>query len=308
MKIWMRLSFCTQILVLFFVLQAGRVLSAEMLPPAGYVLDTEDVVEIQVVGDPSLSTKQMVDPEGNISIPLVNEPIKAKGLTLQQLVNVIKERIRPYLTNPDIQVTIAQFHTLKAYVLGQVNRPGLHEFRPGDRVMEIIAQAGSFTEQADLKGATITRKGSTEAQPLNLYDLFYKGDMSQNLEIQAGDVIYIPEDTKNKFFVLGEVLRPGQYRLKEGMTIMDALANAAGPTDRAVLSKTTIIRGDINNPERIEINMSKVLKKADLSQAVELKPGDIVYVPETSKPDWNKVSGIVSAVVNTTYLFRILGF
>lgn len=89
---------------------------------------------------------------------------------------------------------------------------------------------------------------------------------------------------------------------------MDALANAAGPTDRAVLSKTTIIRGDINNPERIEINMSKVLKKADLSQAVELKPGDIVYVPETSKPDWNKVSGIVSAVVNTTYLFRILGF
>ncbi|MCL6520219.1 MAG: polysaccharide export protein [Armatimonadetes bacterium] len=304
----MKISFFALLFLSFLVSQVGVSLAAEAVPPPGYVLDVEDVIEIQSIGDPALSTKQMVDPEGNISIPLVEEPIRAKGLTQQQLLKVIKERLSPYLTDPNIQVTIVQFHSPKAYVLGQVNRPGLHEFRPGDRVLEIIAQAGSFTEQADLKGATITRKGSNEAQPLNLYDLFYKGDMTQNLEIQAGDVIYIPEDTKNKYFVLGEVLRPGQYRWKEGMTVMDAIANAAGPTDRGILSKTTIIRGDINNPERIEVNMSKVLKKADLSQTIALKPGDIVYVPETSRPDWNKISGVVSAVVNTTYLFKILGF
>ncbi len=131
--------------------------------------------------------------------------------------------------------------------------------------------------------------------------------MSQNLVLEDGDTIYLPEDTTNKYFVLGEVLRPTVYRLKTDVTLIDAISMAGGPTQRASLKSTYVIRGDPENPERIKVDVGKLLKSGDLSQNVEIEPGDVVYVPETSKPDWNKVASVISVIVNSSYLARIWG-
>ncbi len=275
-------------------------------PPSQYRLQTEDVLRITVWGEPNLTAEHMVDPQGNINMSLLGQ-VHVEGLTHNELIERLKEGLSEYLVDPKVQVTLGRFRSPKVHVLGQVHRPGLHEIKLGDKVMEAIAQAGSFTEAAYLEKATLTRKGSEEPISLNLRKLFYDNDMSKNLELKDGDTIYIPKDTTNKYYVLGQVLRPGMYRLEEDVTVIDAITNAGGPTPRGILKGTVVIRGDLKDAQRIKVDVGKLIKKADLKQNIKLEPGDVVYVPETSKPDWSKIAGVVSAVVNSAYLFRIIG-
>lgn len=278
------------------------------LPPQ-YRIQTEDVLRINVWGEPDITGEHSVDPQGNINLALIGE-VHVADLTHSELIETLSRRLDEYLVDPKIQVTVVNFRKPKVHVVGEVNRPGVSEFKYGDRVMEAIAQAGSFRETADLRSARITHKGQTESLPLDLYKLFYQGVMSENLELQDGDAIYVPEDTTRKFYVLGEVLRPGQFKLKEEMTVMDAITSASGPTERGILKGTVVVRGGIDPTkpsERIKLDLGKFLSQADLTQNIKLEPGDVVYVPETSKPDWSKVSQVISSVFNTSYLFRMLG-
>jgi polysaccharide export outer membrane protein len=203
---------------------------------------------------------------------------------------------------------LTQFRRPKVYVVGQVNRPGASEFNAGDRIMEAIAQAGSFGQTSYLAGATLTHQGSKDPIPLDLHKLFYGGDMSQNVALQDGDTIYIPEDVRNRYFVLGEVRRPGRYQLKEGLTVIDAVSEAGGVSERGNAKSTYIVRGDPKNPRRIKVDLPKFLKSADVSQNIALEPGDLVYVPESKKPDWNKIASMLGLIVNSSYLARMWGF
>lgn len=275
-------------------------------PPDDYRIQPEDVIRVTVLGEPELAVEQIVDPKGEINLSLVG-PIQAAGLTRQELTDRIVQGLSKYLVEPQVQLTLSRFRLPKVYVMGFVNRPGAVELKPGDRVMEAIAQAGSFNPQAYLEGATITHKGSKEQVSVNLRKLFYENDLSQNVSLEDGDTIYIPEDVDNRYFVIGEVFRPGKYTLKEKVSVVDAISEAGGVTDRANPKVTYIIRGDPKKPQRIRVDVSKFLKSADMSQNVVLQPGDVVYVPESSKPDWNKIAGIISVIVNTSYLTRIWG-
>lgn len=275
--------------------------------PAGYKLQTEDVVKIAVWGEPNLSLEQIVDPKGYIRLPLLGE-IYAEGLTVEELTNALSQGLTKYLVEPKVQITLVRFRQPRVYMLGQLRQPAMYEFDAGDRVMEAIALAGSFTEFADLASATLTHRDSDVSCPLDLAKLFYEGDMSQNVVLEDGDTIYVPEDTKNKFYVLGEVVRPNMYRLKPNVTVVDAIAGAGGATERGNLKATCVVRvSGGEKPERISVDVKKLLKDGDLAQNIALEPGDVVYVPETSKPDWREIAGILSTVVNTSYLFKVWG-
>ena len=279
---------------------------ASQAPPEGYKLQPDDAVRMQVFGEPELTVEQVVNPGGYITIPLIGQ-VYAQDLTQAELAEAIKKGISKYLVDPKIQLTLSQIRPARVYVLGQVNRPGPVEYKPGQRVMEAVASAGSFTQAADLREATLTPKGSEESMPINLRKLFFDGDMSQNIPLKDGDTVFIPEDTKNKYFVLGEVLRPMMYRWTDNITIMEAITTAGGPTPRASLKNTYVVRGDPKNPQRIKVDIGELVKKADLSQNLLLQPGDVVYVAESSKPDWSKIGNILSVVVNSSYLFRYWG-
>ena len=275
-------------------------------PPEDYRIQKEDVLRITVLGEPEMASEQIVDPKGSINLSLLGS-VYTEGLTRKQLTDKLVVGLSKYFVDPKIQMSLVQFRRPKVYVVGRVNRPGSYDFRPGDRVMETIAQAGSFPETAYLEGATLTHKDSKESIPLNLRKLFYEGDMSQNVVLQDGDTIYIPEDVTNRYFVLGEVYRPGKYDLKDKVSIIDAISIAGGVTERGNARTTFIIRGDPKSPQRIKVDVTKFLKSADLTQNVALLPGDVIYVPGSSKPDWGKISGMLGVIVNTSYLARMWG-
>lgn len=281
--------------------------SQNNLPPSEYIIQPEDAMKITVINEEKLSAEQIVDPNGYINLPQIGE-IYAAGLSQQELIGKIKQALKKYLVDPKVQITMIQFRRPKVFVLGQVNRPGVYDVKPGDRIMEAIAQAASFNQEtAYLENAKLTHKGSDEQITIDLDKIINKGDMTQNLELQDGDSIFIPENTLNKYLVVGEVLRPSVYRFRENTTVLDAITTAGGPTQRGDLKSTFVLRGDQNNPQRIKVDLKKLTKSADMTQNVLLQPGDVVYLAETSKPDWNKVSGIVSAIVNSSYLFRMWG-
>ena len=272
----------------------------------GYKLQPDDIIRMQVFGEPDLSVEQAVNPMGYINIPLVGQ-IRAQDLTQDELALLIRTALSKYLVEPKVQLTLSRVRDPRVFVLGQVGRPGPVPFKQGERIMEAIAGAGSYNEIAWLEEATLTHKGSQEADPLNLRKLFLDGDMSQNMQLKDGDTIFIPEDTKNKYFVLGEVMRPMMYRLKENITVMDAITTAGGPTPKGTLKDTYIIRGDPGSPQRIKVDIGKLVKGGDLTQNIMLQPGDVVYVAESSKPDWAKIGNLLSIVVNSSYLFRSWG-
>jgi polysaccharide export outer membrane protein len=275
--------------------------------PSDYLIAEEDILRLDVWGEPQLSNMQMqVTPDGKINVPYIGE-MQAKGLTQFKLTQkIVKEFVeRDILINPSVQITLVQIHQPTVRVWGAVNRPGEVVFKEGDRVMDAVAGAGSYVmDNAWLEKATLTHKGSTESINIDLKKMTH-GDMSQNYELQKGDTIYIPtEDYQNKFYVLGQVYRPGLYPLKDNTTVMSAISLAGGPTQRGVMRSTVVVRGDPQKPERVQCNLTSLIDKADVSQDITLQPGDVVYVPETKTPDVNKIASVISALVNLSWLRR----
>ncbi|MDO8587955.1 MAG: SLBB domain-containing protein [Armatimonadota bacterium] len=277
---------------------------ASMVYSADYIISQEDVLLMSVWGEPSLTqVRLVVGPDGNLNVPMAGV-VKAEGLTVDQLAEAIKKAFRDkqFLGNARVQLLLTEMHRPTISVLGNVNRPGKFEFKEGDTVMEAIAQAGSYQETASLANATLTRK-TGEVISLDLYKLYNKADTTQNLLLKKGDTIYVPEETTRRVYVLGEVLRPGMYALKENMTALSAVSQAGGATpDRGHLKGTMVVRGDPANPEKIKVDISKMIGKGDLNQDIPLMAGDLVYVPKSNKPKLQDVSAILSVLTNFRYL------
>ncbi|MHB9035836.1 MAG: polysaccharide biosynthesis/export family protein [Armatimonadota bacterium] len=294
----------------------GEVITSTVETPPGasvtvspdYLIAEEDVLRMDVWGESQLSNMQMqVTSDGKINVPYIGE-MQARGLTQYELTRKVAKAFeeKEILYNPNVQITLLNIHKPTVRVWGAVNRPGEIFFKEGDRVMDAVAGAGSYiAETAWLDKATLTRKGSDKPIPVDLKKMV-EGDLSQNYELQRGDTVYIPtEDYQNKFYVLGQVIRPGIYDLKDKTSLLSAISLAGGPTPRGKLKSTVVVRGDPKKPERVKCNLNKLFDDADVTQDVTLQPGDVVIVPETKSPDWSKISQLLSTLVNVSYLRRL---
>jgi len=274
-----------------------------------YRIAEEDVIRMDVWGEPQLTNMQMqVTPDGKINVAYLGS-VQAAGLTIAELTDLIRDRFEEeqILFDPRIQLTILTIHQPTVRVLGQVNRPGIVVYKDGDKVIDAIAQAGSYTENAWLERVTLTHKDADQPITIDIKNIL-DGDLTQNFELQKGDTIYIPpEDYENKVYVLGQVLRPSLYDLKENTTVLAAISMAGGPTQRGSLNSTLVIRGDSGNPGkpiRLRCNLTQLFENADVTQDVVLRSGDVVFVPESNKPDWSKISQVLSTIMSVTYIRR----
>lgn len=294
--------------------ETGTPGTTQVQPPApivvadeNYLIHEEDILRLDVWGEPQLSNMQMqVTPDGKINVPYLGQ-IQASGLTQAQITAEIANKLEEaeILFKPKVVITLISIHRPTVRVLGAVLRSGEFEFKEGDRVLDAVAQAG-YGDTAWLEKATVTHRGSDQKPiPVNLKKMLNEGDYSQNYELQKGDVINIPlEEYQNKFYVMGEVNRPMMYDLKDNTTVLAAINLAGGQTERGALRSTVVIRGAPGKPEKVKCDLSKVFSKGDLSQDIVLQPGDVVYVPQTNKPNWPQISQILSAISSLTYIRR----
>lgn len=132
--------------------------------------------------------------------------------------------------------------------------------------------------------------GDVQAEGLTLDEL--KLSLSEKLSglVSNPDVfIQINEFAGNKVIILGEVGDPGVYPTASSIKILEALSLASGHTKDAILRNVFVLRGNLNNPQVIKVNLSKAIKGKDFSQNIPIQPRDIIYVPRSFISDVNYV-------------------
>lgn len=159
---------------------------------SSYIIGADDVLLISVWKEPDLTTTLPVRPDGNISLPLLND-VQAAGLTPMQLAANITEKLRKYVADPRVTVLVAQINSQKVYVTGEVQHTGAFQLLPGMTVLQALAQAG-FTQFANTKGIYVLRSEKGQQQKIAInYKRLVKGEaMEQNINLKAGDTIVVP--------------------------------------------------------------------------------------------------------------------
>ena len=158
-----------------------------------YVIGPEDVLYVHVWREEALSRSVPVRTDGKISLPLIND-IQAAGLTPHQLKEILTQKFKVFIDNPNVSVIVTEANSMKVYVSGQVKTPGVYRLRSETTVLQIISMAGGFTDWANQKKILIIRiEGGKEKRFTVNYKKILKGDAPEtNIFLKAGDTIIVP--------------------------------------------------------------------------------------------------------------------
>lgn len=284
--------------VLFYVLM----LLVWYLPTAAqepeYRIGSGDVLAITVYDEPDLERTCRVLNDGSIRFPLIKS-LPVGGLTIREAEEAMEKALsKDYLVNPQVSIAIKEYFSQKVYVLGGVKNPGLYPLKGTTTVLEIISEAGGPLESGsrriilardaehhkdeiarllEEKGengvAELSAQGLEPAIIIDGEKLLDEGDMTQNLLLRHGDVLFIPK--LERVFVLGEVRRTGSVPYTKDLTLLQAIALAGGVTEMA--SNSVFIRRKVDGEEkRIKADYGEILKDAD--KDLLLQPNDVIVV------------------------------
>lgn len=273
-----------------------------------YRLQPEDVLTIQIYRVTEVNAVVPIGPDGNISAPFIGT-IKASGKTIKELEADLTvayvDRLK--LNDPIVSVTIREYRRIRASVNGFVGRPGVYDIRPNDRILDLVSAAGgtSTDGRADLSKAYLVKKSSGERIPIDLRALL-SGDSSQNYEVEDGDLLQVPEETDSRIIVAGRVRAEGPIPYREQMKLSEVLATSGKVERRSKLSRVQVFRPLPGRPGDfllIESNMVSFESGKDATQNIIMKPGDLVYVPDTGNVDFE----IINSIANVFFIFDRIG-
>ena len=158
------------------------------------------VTQQQDLGNSSTNQSPfVVRPDGNVSFPLVGE-IHAEGMTVSQFTNVLQQGLSRYIVNPDVSVNISKLGRVRVYVFGEVRKPGAVELEKGHTVIDAIGAAQGFTRDTAKKKIFLIHQDQPKSLiPINLNTMLKTGDMSQNVTLREGDILYLTKNHRIDF-------------------------------------------------------------------------------------------------------------
>lgn len=172
----------------------GLVLTgAALAQEAGYTVKPGDTLKVSVWKEPDLQGPVLVTPDGAFSFPLVGQ-VDARGKTVTELQNILAGKLKLYIADPVVTVSVQDIRGNKVYVIGQVNRPGEFIVNPRVDVMQALSMAGGTTPFAALGSIIILRRTGAQQEALRFdYTDLVKGrNLEQNVELRAGDIVVVP--------------------------------------------------------------------------------------------------------------------
>lgn len=158
------------------------------------------VTQQQDLGNSSTNQSPfVVRPDGNVSFPLVGE-IHAEGMTVSQFTDVLQQGLARYIVNPDVSVNISKLGRVRVYVFGEVRKPGAVELEKGHTVIDAIGAAQGFTRDTAKKKIFLIHQDQPKSLiPINLNNMLKTGDMSQNVTLREGDILYLTKNHRIDF-------------------------------------------------------------------------------------------------------------
>jgi len=241
-----------------------------------YRLGAGDRLTIEVWGRPEVSGSHVLGPDGRITIPLVG-PVRVAETTREEAASNVHKMLASYYLRPSVVLRVDQYTANRVTVLGRVQNPGTIMFDEQPTLLEALAKAGSLPvidKEATLTRAAVFR-GREQVAWVDLRQLLNRVNPAYNIRLRPGDLIYIPDSSDTMVYVMGEVHRPGAYRLTPDMALLDALAQAGGPTEDGDPSRITLYR-----PEKQAIQGTPLepLVTGERMLNFSLEEGDVIYV------------------------------
>jgi len=236
----------------------------------GFTIGPGDTVQITVLGRPELSATGNVSGDGLVTAALVGA-VPVLGLSPQQAAQRIARAYKDgqFLVDPQVTVTMTEYQSQQLSVLGEVKAPGRFPMRTRLSILDALALAGGISETgAQLAYILRPEDAVVTRYEVDLDALLQAGAGQQYFELLAGDTVVVPK--AELFYIYGEVKTPNAYRLKPGITVIQALSLAGGLTDKGSDRRIDIRRRDDRG--RLQT------LGASLNDA--LRPDDVLYVRE----------------------------
>jgi polysaccharide export outer membrane protein len=297
------------------------------VPPfEAYRLGPQDVVGIVVQRFSDFNVQAVIDPEGNITHPIIGK-VQLRGLTIEQAQERIQQAVDRFVINPVVLVSLISQRPRQVTLTGEIFEPGLYPLTQSPQLAAAILAAGGTREDADLRAVTVRRPmsdGTLREETFDLFNPLKTGSPLPNPQLQDGDTIFIPtlkaEDGEydRRIASRSNLVRPRivvrvlsyasgglqQVVLNNGSTFLDALSSAGLNPDRADMNKIALVRFDEQQKKAVSLTLDgKKALAGDISQDVLLRDNDIIVVGR------NLVGRITYALNVFTQPFRdVLGF
>lgn len=253
-------------LALMLLLTMGVAAAAADLP-----LGPGDVVKVSVYGSPDLTLETRVSENGNISFPLVGQ-VDVGGLSTAAAERKLAALLESggYVRKPQVNIIVTTVQSQTVSVLGQVNRPGRYPVEGKRSLMDMLAMAGGIGADGGDKVSLIRkRNGQTTRDEIDVVQMMRAGQLSDDHLVAGSDVVFV--ERAPKFYIYGEVQRPGAFRLERGMTVTQALSAGGGlslrGTERGLLIKRRDAHGQLQT------------LKAHSDDLIQVD--DVIYVKES---------------------------
>lgn len=284
-----------------------------------YRVGPRDILNITVWGHPELTIPagefrsaemagNIVGEDGTFFYPFAGV-VQAAGRTVEEIREELTKKLSRFLEKIQLDVRVAGYRSQRVYVVGEVAQPGVYLVKDIPlTVLEAINNAGGVTSLADLRNIALTRDGKTYS--INLLNLYEGGDITQNVLLEQGDVLNVPDNALNKVFVLGETamgrgfgVRPRSLIMnKARMTLTEALADGGGiDQETSDAARVFVFRSGIGNSEIFHLD-AKSPDALILAERFPLQPRDVIFVDRAEGIRWNQ---IISQIAPTIQLLNI---
>jgi len=278
--------------------------------PYVYTVAPQDILRITVWNHPELNNPsgvlndlqgRVVNDDGYFFYPYAGL-VKAAGRTVREIRDELTQRLSTVLVEPQVDVSVLTYRGKRAFVMGQVEKPGAVLISDVPlTITDLVTQSGGLKPDADLSKATLLRRG--QELMVDLYALYYEGDLSQNIRIESGDILTIPENRYNKVFVLGEVSKPQSVVMPRGrLTLAEAISDVGGFNPlTANAGQLYVIRlGENDRPQIWHLNAAAP-DALVLADRFDLQARDIVYVDPAGVARFGR---IVNNIIPTASVLR----
>lgn len=204
---------------------------------------------------------------------------------------------------PGDVINILSEATVRVTISGKVVRPGAYDIEEGQGIIEALASAGGNRPEAALSKTKVLRKG--EEIPVDLYAAITKGEVTNNIKLENGDSIIVPE-IFSRVSVMGTVNRPGTHLMPDGIpyTLTQAIGDAGGPAREAKTDGIIVARQDDSGKvQQFQFDLKDITggKATDF----KLQDRDVVFVPQSGKANTQQVGGLMNLWFLARNLFGI---
>ncbi len=281
--------------------------------PERYRIGPGDVLEIRLYKLPDLSRESLrVEESGTIRMPLINEEIPASCRTETELAKDIASRYLTLMRNPQVDVFVKEYNSRPVAVIGAVNTPGRFQLQRRIRLLDLLSFAGGPAERAGGNIQVVHELSfpvcenansglgpkSDDGLGISVFKLrdTLAGNSRSNPYVRPGDVITVLEF--EQIYVIGNVVRPAAFPLKERITLTQAIAMAGGTLRDSQSDRIRVIRQNTSNNLKQELIVDlKAINKRQAADIV-LQPNDIVEVPTANGRRFlrNILEGVVPGI------------